>query len=169
MSVFFTADPHFDDEGIIRYENRPFAGAAEMNRAIIEKWNAVVSETDEVYIVGDVGNAEYISSLNGKKYLIKGNHDRLTNEEYRALGFAECYDCPIIFNDFWIISHEPLYVNRNMPYANIFGHVHNNPSYRKVSSRSYCVSMDRCDFVPVAFEQIAAEVAQEDAEEDAEQ
>lgn len=165
MSVFFTADTHFDDEAIIRYEDRPFANASEMNEAIIENWNRIVAADDEVYVVGDIGNPEYLTRLNGKKYLIKGNHDTLSNEEYREIGFAEVYDKPIIYADFWIVSHEPMYVNRNMPYANIFGHVHNNPAYTKVSSRSYCVSMDRNDFAPIDFEQIMLEVAREDAAE----
>lgn len=165
MGVYFTADMHFDDESIIRYEDRPFASVSLMNEKIIEAWNNTVCAEDEVYIVGDIGNAEYISKLNGRKYLIKGNHDRLDNEEYRRLGFAEVYDKPIIYDDFWIVSHEPMYVNRNMPYANIFAHVHNNPAYNTVSARSYCVSMDRNDFTPVAFEQITLKVALADEAE----
>jgi len=165
MAIYFVADTHFDDDNLRRYENRPFDTVEEMNEEIIRRWNEVVCDDDEVYLVGDIGNAEYINRLNGRKYLIKGNHDKLTNEEYRSIGFAECYDCPIIFNDFWMVSHEPMYVNRNMPYANIFGHVHNNPAYVTVSSRSYCVSVDRTDFRPVAFEQIAAAVAAADEAE----
>lgn len=165
MAVFFVADTHFDDENLRMYENRPFADAASMNKAIIENWNSVVSDDDEVFLVGDVGNGKYISELKGRKYLIKGNHDVLSNEEYRKMGFAEVYDYPIVYNDFWLVSHEPMYICRNMPYANIFGHVHNNPIYKKVSSRSYCVSVDRTDFMPVDFTQIAMEVAAADKEE----
>ena len=162
MSTFFIADTHFDDDALRRYEDRPFSNTSEMNEAIIDRWNRIVSDDDEVYLVGDVGNTEYISKLNGIKYLIKGNHDKLSNDEYRRLGFAECYDKPIIYADFWIVSHEPVYVNRNMPYANIFGHVHNNPAYNTVSARGYCVSVDRTDFAPVPFEQIMLEVAKAD-------
>ena len=165
MSVFFTADTHFDDDSLRRYEDRPFSDVSEMNESIIANWNGIVTDDDEVYVVGDIGNPEYISKLNGKKYRIKGNHDRLTNEEYRKIGFEEVYDKPIIYSDFWMVSHEPMYVNRNMPYANIFGHVHNNPAYNTVSARSYCVSVDRNDFAPVAFEKIMLEVAQADEAE----
>jgi len=165
MSVFFTADPHFDGGDILRYENRPFNSVEQMNEAIVNKWNELVTDKDEVYLVGDVGNPEYIARLKGKKYLIKGNHDTLSNEEYRRLGFAEVYDKPIIYNEFWMVSHEPMYVNRNMPYANIYGHVHNNPAYNTVSARGYCVSMDRTDFAPVDFEQIMVEVAKADEAE----
>lgn len=165
MNTYFTADTHFDDEAMIRYDNRPFANASEMNERIVSNWNELVKDDDEIYIVGDIGNAEFVKRLNGKKYLIKGNHDTRTNDEYRALGFAEVYDKPIIFNEFWIVSHEPMYVNRNMPYANIFGHVHSNPAYNTVSARSYCVSVDRNDFAPVDFEHIMVAVAQADEAE----
>lgn len=162
MAVFFAADTHFDDASIIRYENRPFENAAAMNEAIIENWNNVVSEDDEVFLVGDVGNTSYVEKLNGIKYLIKGNHDTLPDEEYIKSGFVKVYDYPIIFNDFWIVSHEPLYVNQNMPYANIFGHVHGNPAYKTVSDRSYCVSLDRTSFSPISFGEIAVAVAKAD-------
>lgn len=168
MAVFFIADTHFDDAMIMNCESRPFADVKSMNEAIIANWNDTVEKDDEVFFVGDVGNPEYVSKLNGKKYLIKGNHDKLSNEEYRAAGFAEVYDYPIIYNDFWIVSHEPVYVNMNMPYANIFGHVHNSPLYKTVSARSYCVSLERLDYKPVLFEDIAAAVAVADEQENKE-
>ncbi len=166
MSVYFIADLHFDDENIRVYENRPFENVEEMNRAIIDNWNSTVSEDDEVYLVGDIGNEKHISELKGRKYLVKGNHDKLSNEEYRKLGFTEVYDKPIIFNDFWMVSHEPMYVNKNMPYANIFGHVHANPAYRTVSERSYWVGVERIGYTPISFEEIAMAVQEEDNKKD---
>ena len=163
MAVYFIADMHFDDDSIRRYENRPFDTVQAMNEAIERNWNSVVEEDDEVYVVGDVGNIGYISRLKGRKYLVKGNHDRLSNEEYRRAGFEECYDKPIIYEDFWIVSHEPLYVSINTPYANIFGHVHNNPQIRTVSARSYCVSAERIGFTPISFEDIMLAVQAEDS------
>ena len=85
MAVYFTADMHFDDDNIRRYENRPFDTAGEMNEAIIANWNSTVDEDDEVFVVGDVGNIGYISRLKGKKYLIKGNHDKLSDDFYREV------------------------------------------------------------------------------------
>ena len=37
-------------------------------------------------------------------------------------GFEKVYDTDIIIDGFWILSHEPKYVNKNFPYANIFAH-----------------------------------------------
>lgn len=55
---------------------------------------------------------------------------------------------------FFLLSHEPLYVNRNMPYANVFGHVHGNPAYRDVSPRSVCVSVERTGFAPLSAREL---------------
>ena len=52
-----------------------------MNQEIIKRWNSVVSKNDIVYHLGDFafGNKNFIESivnqLNGKIYLILGNHD----------------------------------------------------------------------------------------------
>jgi calcineurin-like phosphoesterase family protein len=163
MAVYFIADMHFDDDNIRRYENRPFDTVQAMNEAIVANWNSTVEEDDEVYVAGDIGNVEYISRLKGKKYLIKGNHDILSNEEYRRAGFEECFDKPIIYEDFWMISHEPMYVSINTPYANIHGHTHNNPQIRTVSARSYCVCVERIDYTPISFEDIVLAVQEEDS------
>lgn len=154
MRTFFIADLHFDDENIMNYENRPFESVEAMNNHIIAKWNETVNENDNIYLLGDIGNIDYISKLNGKKYLVKGNHDTYDNEFYRNHGFAEVYDLPVIYNEFWILSHEPMYINNNMPYANLFGHVHNNPNYNSASTHGFCVSVERIDYTPIELSNI---------------
>lgn len=162
MSIFFIADTHFGDENILRYENRTFENVAEMNRVMIENWNNLVKEDDVVYVLGDFGangqEVSVLSRLNGVKYLVKGNHDEKPNDYYRGAGFKEVYDHPIIIENFWILSHEPLYVNSNMPYANLFGHVHNSPLFKTYSNQHYCVSVERIDYMPISFESIAAKI-----------
>ena len=154
MRVFFIADLHFDDDRILRYENRPFEYVQQMNETIIRNWNDIVTKEDKVFVFGDIGNESYIKQLNGKKYLIKGNHDTKMNQEYRTCGFEEVYDYPIVYENFWILSHEPMYINCNMPYANLFGHVHQSPQYTTYSKQHYCVTVERIDYTPIAFEEI---------------
>ena len=155
---FLIADPHFGDERIRKYENRPFEDVAQMDAALIANWNSVVTDADAVYVLGDFGaegyEAEILSALKGEKYLIKGNHDQKSNEEYRQFGFKEVYDYPVIMDSFWILSHDALYVNSNMPYANLFGHVHNSPVVRDYSSQHYCVSVERIKYTPIDFAQV---------------
>lgn len=156
--TFFIADTHFGDERILRYENRPFESAAQMDEEIIKRWNEVVNSDDTVYVLGDFGASGYeshvLSALNGKKILVKGNHDNKTNDEYRSYGFSEVYYLPIIIDGFWILSHDALYVNENMPYANLFGHVHNSPIIKDYSKQHFCACVERIDYTPITFDKI---------------
>ncbi len=165
---FMIADTHFGDERILRYENRPFASVEDMDRQLILNWNQAVTETDRVFVLGDFScyeekkNRELLEMLKGKKILIMGNHDRHFGcEAWRDMGFAECVDWPVIYREFYILSHEPVYLNANMPYANFYGHVHNNPSYRDVSRQSFCVSVERIGYGPVTFGEICRRVKEE--------
>ena len=155
MSIFFIADTHFSEESIMRYENRPFTNVENMNEELITNWNKLVGKEDEIYVLGDFGASgkekEILNRLNGIKYLVKGNHDTQSNEYYRQAGFEEVYDCPIIVEGFWILSHEPLYINENMPYANLFGHVHNSPLFKDYSKQHVCVSVERLNYSPIGF------------------
>lgn len=81
--TWFTADTHFGHANIIKYCNRPFASAREMDEALIERWNSRVQPNDTVWHLGDFGfykTRDELKSvfdrLNGNKYLITGNHDR---------------------------------------------------------------------------------------------
>ena len=79
--VFFTSDTHFYHANIINFCKRPFANVETMNEALIENWNAVVGANDIVFHLGDFcfgGSAEWtniLNRLNGRIYLIVGNHD----------------------------------------------------------------------------------------------
>lgn len=164
--IYFIADTHFSEGNIMRYENRPFESAEAMNREIVSRWNGVVREEDEVYVLGDFGaagqEALMLDRLKGKKYLVKGNHDTESNQYYRDAGFAEVYDHPVIIEDFWILSHEPLYVNTNMPYANLFGHVHNSPIIKTFSRQHYCVSVERIGYTPISMDEIVRRIQDSD-------
>lgn len=165
MNTYFIADTHFGDDNIRRYENRPFETTEEMDVALIENWNRIVDKNDEIYLLGDFGadgyEREILSKLNGVKYLVKGNHDGKTNDYYRNAGFKEVYDLPVLYKNFWVLSHDAIYVNKNMPYANLFGHVHNNPIVKDYSSQHFCVSVERIDYTPILFDEIARRIKEE--------
>lgn len=166
MSTYFIADLHFGDPNIIMTEGRPFRTTEEMDEAIIGNWNSVVTNEDEVFILGDLAyeyiNRDYLATLlaklQGKSItLIAGNHDYSLTHLYHTHGI-KIIDYPIIFKNYWILSHEPMYVTERAPYANIFGHVHTNPIYNTVSKRSCCVSAERVSYTPVSFAYIKGEV-----------
>ena len=82
MMKYYISDLHFFHEKLNReMDKRGFESVEEMHMHMLRQWNSKVNRRDEVFILGDVGfgNAEEINEilkkLNGKLYLIKGNHD----------------------------------------------------------------------------------------------
>ena len=161
--TYVIADLHFGHSAIIEYESRPFENAQAMDNELIQRWNKTVSKDDKVIVLGDVSfyGAEetkaIIQKLNGYKILVMGNHDTHHPVSWWLdVGFDQVSQYPIIVDEFYILSHEPMYTNRNMPYGNIFGHVHGRPEYVDVSSQTFCVSVERIDYTPIAMEEIKA-------------
>ena len=163
--IFFIADTHFGHNEIIKYENRPFSDIDEMDRILISNWNNTVSDSDTVFMLGDFSaypkdkSQEICRCLKGRKFLVMGNHDTQSENYYHEIGFESVSRYPIIIENFWILSHEPLYINKNMPYANIFGHVHSNPIYKDFSPQSFWVSAERINYTPLDFNTIRKEIA----------
>ncbi|MDR0284173.1 MAG: metallophosphoesterase [Propionibacteriaceae bacterium] len=159
--TYFIADLHFGDSRIIGYENRPFQSAAHMDAELITRWNRTVGPDDRVFLLGDVAitspeaTAAATTQLAGYKILVLGNHDRhLPVAWWFTAGFQEVSAYPLVLDEFYLLSHEPLYVNATMPYANIFGHVHGSPLYVDASPQSFCVSAERIDYTPIEFTEI---------------
>ena len=159
--IFFIGDMHFMHRNIIKYCNRPFKDVADMTEKLIKNWNSIVGKNDIVYVVGDFalcGKQKIIeigNRLNGHKRLILGNHDGASIATYREAGFEFIYNHSILLDDFYIISHIPMVgISVNAPFANIFAHVHDDPTYKDCSCRSFCVSAERINYTPILFEDI---------------
>lgn len=140
--LFYISDTHFGHAHIIRYDNRPFMNATEMEEAIIERWNEVVSDKDTVYILGDFSwykeeqTLGILNRLSGKKVLVKGNHDRISPKV--AKKFVKVCDYLEIKDNGRkvVMSHYP------MPFWNgqfrdsvhLYGHVHNSHQWNVCES-----------------------------------
>ena len=81
---YYIADLHFFHAALNeRMDRRGFADVEEMNEYMIEKWNRKVRKNDEVVVLGDFswGKAEQteelLKRLQGRLYLILGNHDHI--------------------------------------------------------------------------------------------
>ena len=79
---WWTSDHHFGHENIIGFCDRPFLDAPSMSRALLERWNDLVCDGDEVWILGDLAMGDrtvtlptYVAPLRGTKILVPGNHD----------------------------------------------------------------------------------------------
>lgn len=59
-----------------------FNTVEEMNEAIIDNFNSVITEDDHLYLLGDIGfcspedTMNFLKRINGTKTIIHGNHDR---------------------------------------------------------------------------------------------
>lgn len=51
---YFISDLHFGHKNILKFDNRPFLNIEQHDKAIIENWNNVVGEDDDVYVLGDI-------------------------------------------------------------------------------------------------------------------
>ena len=86
--TFVTSDHHF--RGWTHFGGLLAESTKEEEAQHIELWNSVVGKDDMVLYIGDfcdggIGDLEELSKkLNGRKILIKGNHDRLDDEWYRC-------------------------------------------------------------------------------------
>ena len=124
MKTFFTSDTHFNHANVIKYCARPFASIDEMNREMIDRWNAVVGAEDTVYHLGDFAMGKptewpgFLRQLYGaKKILIRGNHDR-SARQMLAGGFDEVHE-KLEWNG-WMLQHHPIATNRKL----LCGHIH---------------------------------------------
>lgn len=83
MKTWFTADTHFSHARIIELCGRPFADVEEMDAAILDGINSLVSEKDRLVILGDICLGKLEESLlnlgkirTAELVLVPGNHDR---------------------------------------------------------------------------------------------
>ena len=89
-STWIIADTHFFHANIGRYCSRPDG----WQDLIIENWNHFIQPEDVVFHLGDLAlgkkeDAEaLVPLLNGKMYMMRGNHDRRSIAFYQALGIT---------------------------------------------------------------------------------
>ena len=171
--VFFFFFCHFDHANIIKYCNRPFESADEMNRQLILNWNKVVQWDDTVFILGDFCFGQktrwekILPQLNGYKYLVLGNHDKLKyipENGFEAVerqmmititGDEECNNQQLFMSHYpmitWDGSHRGSW--------QLYGHIHTEkgkktPFEDKLVPNQYDVGVDNNDYTPVSWQQL---------------
>lgn len=142
---YYISDLHFfcesqTNEGYVNYDNRPFDTVEEMNANMLERWNRKITNADTVYILGDIafrGKNEaliaLVAQLRGKKVLVKGNHDDVSDYRYKQL-FAEICDYKELTDHFdghaykLVLCHYPILMWNNQHRGSIllYGHTHNS-------------------------------------------
>ena len=175
--ICFTADLHFGHANVIRHCSRPFASADEMDEALIKNWNDAVKLKDEVYILGDFTmrpSAEahnYLKRLNGRKYFIKGNHDRFLKsrsfEPYMDdFEWVKDYHTLHIDGKCFVLFHYPIleWANYYRGSIHLYGHVHNSQTSAKLleglKGPAFNVGVDVNDYRPVSITDIIRKTGQ---------
>ncbi|MBO5004465.1 MAG: metallophosphoesterase [Clostridia bacterium] len=176
QNIFFTSDTHFWHTNIIKYAKRPFGHIEEMNNTIIASWNKVVGKNDIVFHLGDFcfcGSDKLktlLDSLNGKIYLIMGNHDWKTIKDGQRKRFAGVYQQmsirvdgqPIYLNHFPFLCFAGSYRGDRSTWQ-LFGHVHSgirnregldNDRLQYLFPTQYDVGVDNNNFKPVSFQEV---------------
>ena len=127
------------DNGVgVNYDGRPFKSLDEMHTHMLNRWNEKITNGDTVYILGDValrGRNDaligLVAQLKGKKVLIKGNHDDLSDYRYKQL-FADILDYKELSESFdgyaykLVLCHYPILMWNGQHKGTIllYGHTH---------------------------------------------
>ena len=193
MNRWYTSDHHFGHSNIIKYCSRPFRNADDMDRAMVARWNEVVEDSDEVWILGDLamGNpqrslAAHVSRLKGNKILVPGNHDRCwvghkghigeRADYYNIGGIEQIIDRPdphtiagqVVRLDHFPYRHDSTYGVKYAQYrpeddGGWLLHGHIHANWRQ-QHRQINVGVDAWNFAPVSEHTIADIIAQGPAE-----
>lgn len=160
-TIFLISDTHFGHENIIRYCNRPFATAEEMDEIMIARWNAIVRPSDHVWHLGDVAMSETaflrcVPRLQGKLRLVLGNHDHQVPMR-TILQYFEKVRMWRLFKPF-ILTHAPLHPESfGKASWNIHGHTHEQPAY---PGGYINVSVEHTNYTPVALDDVAKQAGE---------
>jgi calcineurin-like phosphoesterase family protein len=165
LKTWVISDTHFNHANIIKYCKRPFADVNEMNRVMIQNWNRIVSEEDDVIHAGDFalggnpeGAAAIMNCLKGHIVLTLGNHDHKNFvKEYRKLApkvfIAQnwCIRSPRRAGENVWFSHFPTDRIGTSKDYHICGHTHDKP---KNKPRQFNASVELINYTPVLLDDI---------------
>jgi len=162
---FVTSDHHFGSWNLASSPWRGPVFTQAEEEELIAKWNSVVRPNDQVFYVGDFcdgGEAdlrEYRKRLNGKILLIKGNHDNLSDDVYKAV-FTAVSDELVIDALNLLLRHCPD-IEGNEEYRQIYGHEHieGGQLHPMDPARSFCSCVMRNGGFPIPLESALTKMA----------
>lgn len=168
--IYFTSDLHFGHRNVISMAQRPFETVEEMDSALLANWNDRICPKDEVYILGDItlndaaGYAmNLLRQLNGRKYLVRGNHDKFVDKKAfdpRLLEWVKDYHSFHYQKQKFILFHYPIaeWDGFYRGAIHLHGHQHNKPGYNIANAGKgllrYDVGVDANAMAPVSIEEI---------------
>ena len=177
MAIFIVSDLHLGHSKDFIYGARGFENVEDMNTEIIRRWNRVVGEEDDVFVLGDLvmgslENVRLLEELNGRIHIVRGNHDvdsrwdfykELPNVVEVANSFHLSYDGYKFY-----LSHYPTITTRadtgkplKKCLVNLCGHTHTKDPFEDWGiGMIYHCEVDAHDCAPVRLEDIIADLKQ---------
>lgn len=154
MNFWITSDTHYGHESVIEYCDRPLDYEEKLftNLATIIKPNDVLIHLGDICFGEQRKNHEkYIASLNCKKWLIKGNHDKNSYSWYLEYWdfVAESINLKYYGKDI-ILSHIPI-LNHDSD-INIHGHMHNKGHRGNIDEFGFLISVEHLNYKPIKLE-----------------
>lgn len=172
MSSFVTADTHFGHSKSLSFIQpdgsplRPFDSVEEMDETMVANWNAVVGPKDTVYHLGDVviprASLKILDRLNGRKILIRGNHDQGALKDFSRyfedVRGAFFHPGDSTMRGGLIMTHVPVHPACLSGHylGNLHGHLHCHLviDNGQVDRRYFNACVERHDFTPVPWDTI---------------
>ena len=132
-TFWLTTDTHFGHTAMLEYCGRP----DNFSEKIINNLTKAVKPNDILIHLGDIciGNDrewnEKLRSVNGKHWLVRGNHDKKSNSWYLDNGWDMVCDQfrDKYFGEIIMFSHKPVVWDGEYD-INIHGHFHNSDHRR---------------------------------------
>ena len=176
--IYVTSDFHFNHQKPFIYEPRGFTSPKEMNEALIRGFNALVTDDDDVYILGDMilGGSEMLDAglallnrLHGSLHLVRGNHDSDKRwAAYKTLKNVVELENSIYlkYNGFhFYLSHFPS-ATSNYDDAkgikhrtiNLCGHTHTKDPFANWLTGSYHCEVDAHENYPISIDDIINDI-----------
>ena len=169
VMIFYTSDLHFGHKNVLGFDKRPFNDIYEMDRVMIDLWNARVQKDDTVYILGDFCyHSEYtpdwyLSQLKGHKILIKGNHDKAIVNDPKALSYFDAVEKMLHLKDgerHIFMCHFPIaeWNGYHRGTWHIYGHIHSRRDdtfeFMKARERALNAGCMINHYMPATFDEL---------------
>ncbi len=171
-NYFVTSDTHFGHRGIITHSQRPFANIDEMDEFLVKQWNDRVGPNDVIWHLGDFSFRKQgetlglLYRLDGRKHLIKGNHDRLSQEVKKCFHSVLEYSEQKINPDGEkiVLCHYPFDTWNKSHYGrwHLHGHSHGSLTTRRAYRLDVGVdARPQRDYAPWAWDELIDHMSRE--------
>jgi len=170
--IWFTSDFHLGHENIIKYCDRPFANAKEMDKTILDNFFSMVKKGDTVFFLGDLSFHEDVIkstlmaiAMAGIDFnVIVGNHDnadaiaRFSYHQFKKNVYS-MLDTEIEGQPITLCHYPMLTFNRSHYGAwQMYGHHHNGGFHKNippaVMGKKINVGVDIWNFKPISWENV---------------